>query len=254
MAAGLAGHTELRVLANEPPIVPTPVAFESSSDAEYLTADGRSLCLGDKMVVGQLDLRFEHRSATDKMPTDVVACDLSLADARGAVWKATSRCTTEVFMRYVHDFSAIQGRCFGTDYAPEEFASAIAKPVLDDARFSSDDRFYRQLLIDGKVYDTKFYYTTVHFDVGMAHYERVPTLANLAVRVRNNSLMNAEEDGEFDAIIEFGYMMEWHYLLLSNTAAYSPSYGRWRDVALPMPLVFSPTGETGDPQPGVVVR
>jgi hypothetical protein len=142
--------------------------------------------------------------------------------------------------------------------APEHFSNAIGdNRVLDDIRFSSDDRFYRKFIIDGDIFETNFSYTTVHFDVGLApdESEDFPIMTSLAIRVRKDSLVAIRnQNGESGTNADFGFYMNWRYLLLSHTAVYFPEYGRWRDVAIPMPLLFSGTDGSAGPQPNVKVQ
>jgi hypothetical protein len=231
----------------------TRVGFESNKAAKYATSDGRLLEMGDGIVIASFDIRFESRSETDEMPTDVIACDLWVADIDGRIWRTTSRFTTEIFIRHILDVSSTWATCFSLGRAPASFTRAIdSNRVLDDARYSSDDRCFRMLVIDKIIVNTQFYYTTAHMDVGIVpdDNEECPLLVNCAVRFRSNSflLCSGPEMEQVGAVDEFGFFMHWNYPLLSNTAIYSPEYNRYHDITIPMPLIFTATDESGEPQ------
>lgn len=99
----------------------------------------------------------------------------------------------------------------------------------------------------------QFFYTTLSFDVGVVPDED-PSMVKLAVRVRENCLVQLLNDGgDISTVPPFGFFMEWRYLFAANTAAFFAGYNRWRDVAIPMPLVFTLTDEVDVPQPKVRV-
>lgn len=240
----------------------TKVALDMAAGTRYSTSDGGAIELGDGEVIAAIELRFEHREAPAQqaspqmieLPTDVVACDLWLPDAEGRVWKTTTRSTTEVFVRHMIDISSHEGYLFTLDHVPEEFARAFENEgTLEDARFSSDDRFYRAIILRMQIVQFQFFYTTFRFDVGVVRDED-PLMVKLAVRVREDCLVQLlNDEGDISTVPPFGFFMEWRYLFTSNTAAFFADYKRWHDVPIPMPLVFTLTDEVDAPQPKVRV-
>lgn len=237
----------------------TKVAFEGINGIRYPASNGKSLVFADGEVNAAIKLRFEYQdprkpldSREMQLQTDVVACDLWLPDSEGRVWKTTSRTTTEVFVRHMVDISSAEGFLFTLDRAPADFTRAFSDgPVLRDARFSSDDRFYRRIVLGGRIVEFQFYYTMMPMDVAVVCDD--PWLVKLAVRVGENCLVQRSDIEEDDLITvpPFGYYMDWRLLLLANTAEFAAGYNRWRDAAIPAPLVFTLTDETDAPQPQV---
>ncbi len=164
------------------------------------------------------------------------------------MWQATSRFTTELFVVHLYDFSALRHMdLFTAKRANEEWASAFeAALLLEDARFGTDDRFYRTLLVNGKRRQVQFEYTVLHFDVAVNQGPQASYLTDLAVRIRRGSFW---EEGS--ALPEMGFFLSCRHLLRGNTGMYDPARGFWVDAPIPMPLVFEPSGASAPAQAGV---
>lgn len=225
------------------------VNFEIGGVARYPTADGRSLEVAGNELRGEISLRFEFRDPGDDLPTDVVACDFRTADRDGRLWQTTSRFTTKLFLVHMYDFSALRHMdLFTTKRADEDWPKPFnAALLLKDARFGTDDRFYRTLLVNGEQWQVQLKYTVLRFDV--AAYQPPPELSmlgKLAIRIRSGSFYL-----EGDPVPAIGYYMSFRHLLLANTAVFDEEDGRWLDAPIPMPLVFEPTEGSGSVQAGV---
>jgi hypothetical protein len=219
--------------------------------ARYPTADGRSLEVSGDDLAGELSLRFEFRDPETMLPRDAVACDFRTADRDGRVWQTTARFTTELFVAHLYDFAAVPHGMdvFTATRADERWAKAFESgPLLEDARFGTDDRFYRPLWVNGKRRRVQFKYTVLHFDVAVNQYEGWSYLTDLAVRIRRGSFWY-----EGSTLPDLGFFLSCRHLLRVNTGVFSSERGRWVDAPLPMPLVFAPTDASGVPQSGVQV-
>ncbi len=125
------------------------------------------------------------------------------------------------------------------------FDSAL---LLEDVRFSDDDRFYRPLAVGEDTLEVQFKYTTLTFDV--AYVDEDIGGIDLWVRLREGGLYISG-----DAVPAIGYQMSPHRLWTANLGLPCEEDGHvyWEDSYLPVPLVFEPTGEVGEPNPRVVV-
>jgi hypothetical protein len=163
------------------------------------------------------------------------------------VWRASAATTAEFLIRAMDDLSTIDSSLCPFDVAEEEWTALFKKGFLADVRYSSDDRFYRRVILGAAIRQFQFKYTTVHCDLAFATDPDVDT--KLIVRVRKG-LFDAESVEE---IGPFLYAVDWRGLLRANTAVYSPDYERWQESPLPLPLVFSKTGTRGEPNAGITV-
>ena len=222
--------------------------FEIAGVTRYPTADGRFLEVSGGKLDGELSLRFEFRDPEKMLPRDAVACDFRTADRDGGIWQMTSRFTTELFVVHMYDFSALRHMdLFTPKRADEQWVKAFeAGMLLEDARFGTDDRFYRTLLVNGKRRQVQFKYTVLHFDVAVNQPTEGSYLTDLAVRIRRESFWV-----EGETLPEMGFFLSCRHLLRCNTGVFDPERGFWVDAPIPMPLVFEPTGASGPAQPGV---
>jgi hypothetical protein len=214
-------------------------------------------------LVGEFGLRFELRDTEEMLPVDALACDFRVVDNEGRSWGTTSRFTTRVFLTHMFDFSAPwHMNLFRPEEADKEYTRAFVDlPFLQDARFSSDDRFYRILLVGRRQISISFHYTCVRFDVAGVLDHEGKYLDKLAVKVRAGSFWDwespgeeeDEEDEEDEDVGELGYYMEVVHLLRNNTGAFDAERGFWVDNPMPAPLVFVPGRRKGVPQQNVRV-
>jgi hypothetical protein len=226
------------------------VRFDIAGTTRYPTADGRLLEVSGETLDGELALRFEFRDPEKMLPRDALACDFRVADREGRVWQTTSRFTTKLFVVHMYDFSSLRHmNLFTAKKAEEQWVKAFENgPVLEDARFGTDDRFYRTLLVNRKQVEVKFKYTVLHFDVAVNQYPEGSYLTDLAIRICRGSFWD-----EGSTLPEMGFYLSCEHLLRSNTGVLNPERNFWVDAPIPMPLVFAPTGGAATAQPGVRV-
>ena len=233
--------------------VPTVLSPSATDEAIfYPTSDGRQLRIThehwrDKLHY-QFELGFAHRDPSDELPTDAVECRFWLADVDGNLWTTRSRFTARLFVSSLVSFSSTSRLVtlddLGADVA-NLFDSAL---LLEDARYSSDDRFYRQLVLGDAVLEVQFHYTSMSFDV--AYVEETMSGTALWIRLREGSLFI---DG--DPVPTICYQMRPHRLWSSNVGLPCEEDGHvyWEDSYLPVPLVFELTDEVAEPNPRVVL-
>jgi hypothetical protein len=213
------------------------------------TTDGRTLRFSEAEdgMHGTLQIDISHRDESSE-PTDVLQTTILVADATGVLWRAATATTAEFLIRKMDDLSFIDSVPCPLDDAEEDRKALFEKDVLADVRFSSDDRFYRHVVLGDTIREFQFKYTTVHFDLA---FETDPVFCktNLVVRMRKG-LFDAESAEEIGSFL---YAIDWRGLLRANTAVYSTEYKRWQDSPLPLPLVFSKTGAQGEPNAGITV-
>jgi hypothetical protein len=215
------------------------------------TTDGRFLELREGELCGDLSLRVDPRDVTpnDLSPRDGVTCEFRFADSESRVWLATTRFTTELFIARMFDFTASWPLgVFPPSEADPEFTRAFETGLLlTGARFGSDDRCYRALVMGNRVAPTKFKYTLITLDVALPAKYPSYELA-VAVRVGEYSLWDADEEGFFEP---FGYYVACHHLLCQNEAVYDPAKRFWFEGLFPAPFAVAPTEEVGQPQENV---
>lgn len=216
------------------------VAFETWGTTHHSTSDGRQLEITEGVLSGEMKLGFEFRDPEKMLPTDALACELRTADREGRVWTTTARFTAAVFITHMFDFGASwHMNLFRPRDAEDDYQRAFKEAVvLRRVRCSRDDRFYRTLLIGDQLVTTKFKYTRIIFDVAAIEDPKGHSTL-FAVKVRKGSLLD-EDDEDFG---ELGYCLSCQHLLRHNTGVFDVVRQYWRDNPLPLPLVFSPTGE-----------
>jgi len=217
----------------------------------YPTVDGRNLSINSGDIVGSLSLSFDPRSNSDGFPNDVLNADFRLADSVGDVWSMQSRFMSELFIIHMNDLSSTESGLFPIVSATDEYKEAFQKDLLiEDVRFSSDDRFFRRLLIGKDIFEIQFNNTTVSLDIAViqAEDQDYPYLTKLAVKINGGSLFSDGKD-----LGDIGFYLEIKHLLNSNTAVYSDDYTCWKDSPIPLPSLFQLTNEKSLPQGNVLV-
>jgi uncharacterized protein YfeS len=227
----------------EPVRVPAVVAIEGSG-VGFPAEGGRVLTLGRGEILGEVRLRFDPRDESNDLPTDIVAAEFRTADSEGRVWSLTAHSTAEVFLTHMVDLSSISW----VGPFPKKGRAAFQKDLLlEDIRFSSDDRFYRIFPVGKKTFDVQFKYTTLVFDVAIDRGDdpEDPHLTRLLVRLNEGSLLDINAKVLGDLV----FSMDWRHLFRHNTLARDS--GRLRESPFPLPLTFRPTDERAAPQTSV---
>jgi hypothetical protein len=229
--------------------------YDTAEPEHYPVSDGQVLEIGPGEVAGGLELRYEHRSPSNDLPTDVLACDFRLADRDGRVWGTTARFTARLFADALFEVSAADpaGGLFRPSLGGREYSRAFEDcPLLREVRFSSDDRMYRTLWLGGQEIKTQYRYTTLVFDLaGVCEPEPVRE-ARLAVRVLDHCLYT-EAHGSYRSVGELGYYFPCAGLWRNNTAVFSDEDQCWEARWQPLPLSFTSTGRRGKRQESVRV-
>jgi hypothetical protein len=208
-------------------------------------------------IHAELRLGFMHKSKLESEAVDVITASLLIPDDVGRVWSLDSTFTPEAFITHMFDCSAF--RQMGL-----QSASRISKKVkvafqrdllLRGARIFCDDRFYRVLLLDNKLFEVQFKYTQITFDAAL-HVDTKGLSPDLVIRIRRKSLWgnpykpdtgkkapqsDEEEEFEFEDLGECYFFMQWEQLFKHNCAVYDEAEGRWTMSLFPYPLEFHPT-------------
>lgn len=235
------------------------VQFTTWGVARYPTADGRALEVSAGELRGVMSLRYEYRDPGEQ-PTDAVACEFRTADRDGRLWAATSRFTTRLFVTHMFDLAQDgemdlfrllpEGRGFRDRYKSntlDRYRAAFRDhPLLADARFFSDDRGYRRLVVAGRLVRVKFKYLHLKLDVAGGGADAF--VESLAVRVANHCFWDEDRD---NALGPMAFDIRAVHFLRNNTAVWDAERERWRDAPLPQPLVFSRVEGEGLPQENV---
>ena len=218
---------------------------------KHPTDDGRYLHINSGDIIGSLSLSFDPRSSSDDFPTDVVNADFRTADSGGDVWSMQSRFTSELFIIHMIDLSSTVSDLFPIASAPNEYREAFQNDLLlEDVRFSSDDRFNRRLLLGNDIFEIQFNNTTISLDIAVIQDEDqdYSYLTKLGVKIHGGSLYSGGED-----LGEFGFYLDLKHLLNSNTAVYSNDYTCWKDSPIPLPSLFQLTNDKSKEQDNVLV-
>lgn len=239
-----AGSAPKRITTPKPEPVRAPaiVAYQGSG-AGYPAEGGRILTLGPGPVRGEVRLSFDPREESNDLPTDVIAAEFRTADAEGRVWSLTAHSTAEIFLIHMVDLSSTSW----LSPFPKKARAAFRKNLLlEDIRYSSDDRFYRLFPVGKKPVEVQFEYTTLVFDVavdrGDDEHEEDPELTRLWVRLNEGSLL----DKNANVVGDLTFSMDWRYLFRHNTLLCDS--GRLHELALPLPLIFRSTEARAAPQ------
>lgn len=211
------------------------------------TTCGHILQFPDGSVTGELVLRFASKDESDWLPRDFVALDLAVADEQGDEWVMEATFGADAFLSCMGN-PQLMTRCFSVDESKDEEIRKTfeSRPILDAARFSSDDRSYRIVPVGEKTIEFLFKYTTLTFDV-FWHTSRFGD-EDFLVCLRRNSIMLA--DGTLAGAIAFR-IPPLH--LLQFNAWTTRAEGR-EPLPFPKPLFFRKTGRKIEPQADVVVR
>lgn len=212
----------------------------------FPTTDGNSLSFTDSLLSAELEIDVLPRKPWEELPTDVLVASLLVPDTAGETWKTTSLVTAESVINLAADLMTVDSELVSAGAAPEELSNCFKRKVLSEIRFSSDDRFFRRILIDDQPHSFQFKYTTITFDLAFCEYASLGC-PKIAVFVRPNSLYNEERE----PLPAFYYLASWDRLFQANTAVYSEEYEGGIDDPLPRPLVFARTGRQATPNVGV---
>jgi hypothetical protein len=238
------------------------VWFDTWGSTRHPTSDGRALEVTTGQVQGVMAFRFEGRDSAEQ-PIDAIACEFRLADREGQVWATTSQFTTRVFVTHMFDLAQggemdlfrllPEGRRYkdvAKNNALEGYRQAFRTNVLlSDARFFSDDRGYRHLPVAGRLVRIKFKYLHLSFDVATSAGEGDKT-DWFSVRIAPQCFWDDDRENTLGPL---AFDIRCVHFLHHNTAVWDAVDERWRDNPLPLPLMFSPTGEEGKPQENVLV-
>ena len=226
----------------------TTSELELVGSIAFPTSNNRTLRFEQNPETNSARYAFElsvyYRDTANDLPDDVIAFQVWVADREGVVWTATCRFTPHLFTSRMVDFGE------GDEPMPFEDASATVKDtfslrlLLEGVRASSDDRFYRRILLGDRIYTVKFHYTCMTFDVAVFNEGNTPCLA---VRLREDSLFF---DGA-KSVPPLWFPVYPAELWRWNVAIYDSEEEWWVDSSLPIPLVFELTDEQGEPQDGV---
>ena len=223
-------------------------SIELFGDIIIPTSCGRNIHFMESRVKATLELDIVHKDAGDDLPTDVLSATLFISDSDGNIWSVQSRTTTAYLVEKMVDLSSYEPSLIPISSAPDELKKVFLNECLLDLRYSSDDRFYRQIILGAEILQFPFQYTTIHFDI--AFFQEFEGLdSKIAVHVREDSLLF-----EGDSLEPFYYFIDWKGLFRSNTATYSKEYECWQDNPLPSPLVFIKTNKTSEANEDVKVN
>jgi len=239
----------------------TGVWFDTCGVARYATDDARSLEVSAGQVRGVMSLLFEYRDPVEQ-PTDVIACEFRIADRAGRLWTTTSRFTTELFVTHLFDFARdgvmdlfrlpptrrrYRDPC--EQHTLKSYQDAFQNHLLlADARFFSDDRGYRHLVVARRLVRIKFKYMHLHLDIAGSGENSFADW--VSVRIANHCFWDEERDVPLGPL---AFDFRCVHFLRNNTAVWDADEKRWRDHPFPRPLVFSPMDGGGTPQDNVRV-
>jgi len=170
---------------------------------------------------------------------DVLAATYRIADNTGRLWSLTTSFTAEALITFMDDRSSTAGGLFYMKSAKADVVEAFrSKLLVEDARFSSDDRFYRCIYVGNDKLQVQFHYTTIRCDIAaIEDTSECPVCSQLIVRVKEGSLCV-----EGESIKDLGYYLSIHHLLRLNTAVYSEDYSCWKDSPIALPVYFEESG------------
>jgi len=235
------------------------VSFDTWGTSQYSTNDGRMLEIAAGELRGVMSLRFEVRDA-DEQGTDVIACDYRIADCDGRLWTTTSLFTTELFVTHMVDLTHRNTDLFRLlpdnrrykdatkNNGLTQYRQAFQKPLLlSGARFFSDDRDSRYIVIMGRVTEIRFKYLYLSLDIGSVSDEE--SFADwFSVRIPDQCLWDEQRE---HAIGPLAFDISCVHFLRHNTAAWDSEEQRWQNAPLSRPLIFSPVEGEGKPQANV---
>lgn len=208
------------------------------------------------LVNGEFDLTRLPAESED-YACDAVECRVWIADDGGKKWTAASRFPAYLLL----DELAIaqQRRAWSYYYAP--FDAPLDSPLVEGATWSTDSREVLALPIGEEDFYVQLKHSALAFDIAVARREyRTGMLGPPHLRVQLREGLSYEG---LDALREMNHP-DWlpsisfelvggvERLMFLGGAVLSPG-GSWEAAPFPAPLVFAPTDEEGDPQPGVLV-
>jgi hypothetical protein len=216
--------------------------FEFSSTTRFPTDQGSILEFNESDVVAQISLGFHHRDESDDFPNDILLTRFRVADCLGAIWEYQSHFRSDYIV------GLIQGLLEPMVLIPfgdvgQGVKDAFDGPnVLRDVRFSSDDRFYRAMIVGAEVIEIPFHYTTISFDIAIIEDEI--HRSRLCVRINENSLFKNGDDVGALIFVTAPFIGP-------NTAAFNQENDWWQANPIPAPAVFRKTADLNTPNPKV---
>lgn len=251
------------------------IAYFPASSCHF-TIDGRFLCFGNTGKVSvEIIPRLHHKSDWNNHPLDVIGTEIRVCDSEGKVWSVTSCVLADEILRHVFDLSSGRDmhllRCDPVSGEADSRCtlwneSIRQRMLLQNIGCYCDSRSTVTLLFrenDREVLKQVFLkYSMFVFEISQCSSDDDEFGSeDLAIRVNwqmPGALLETKyfegqgDDLEQHDIGPFGFFMNYPYLL-GNNAFYCDYRERWFASALPLPLRFRPTGETGLPQPHVRV-
>ena len=254
-------------------------SFADFVPVHFPTKEGRWLRIAsrfdeEKTARCEYALRI-HEHGDDEYPVDILALDVFLVDADGAEWHAEKRLHPDVFSshliqekvgaRFFYDLVDGDPAQFAPDAAREQaFASAL---YLPNVRHTSDDFWhYKAIGPDFQRASFDFEHGAV-FDLALKRGSRAESareVSSFLVRLSNAMPYAFPESDDDESRYEhvvggeerpgmgpIQFEIGFKDLLRADDAIYLDGDEMWDTAALPLPLVFGQTGETGEPQPGV---
>jgi hypothetical protein len=216
--------------------------FEFSSTTRFPTDQGSILEFNESDVFAQISLGLHHRDESDDLPNDILLTRFRVADCHGVIWEYQSHFRSDYIV------GLIQGLLEPMVLIPfgdvgQRIKDAFDGPdVLRDVRFSSDDRFYRTLIVGSEVIEIPFHYTTISFDITIIEDEI--HRSRLCVRINENSLFKNGDDVGALIFVTAPFIGP-------NTAAFNLENDWWQANPIPTPVVFRKTEDLNTPNPKV---
>jgi hypothetical protein len=188
----------------------------------------------------KFDYEFELTllpSYHDDLPTDAVQCRFWVADSDGVVWTTSVRFTGEELLNTMDGAGSIErSYCPDNDTSDDSTTAPdrVVTPLVTGARYSSDDRFSRRLIVHDKIVEVPFHYLSIQFDIS---YVKDDIEEEIRVDLRGF------RDANGDALPAFRFAFDpvdlW---TLGRTVSFHEERCRtWCAFGLPIPLVFEKT-------------
>lgn len=184
--------------------------------------------------------------------SDGVECRVWLADADGKKWTVANRFPACLLL---DELAVAQQRRKWYYYSPSD--APLVSPLVEGARWATDSREVLAIPIGEEDFFVQLKHCRLVFDVAASPEDRVSG-ARLRAQLREGvsyeglDALRRVEHPDWLPSISFEIVGGLERLMCLGGALKKDS-GTWEAPPLPAPLVFAPTEEEGDPQPGVHV-
>jgi hypothetical protein len=215
-----------------------PADLPAGDGGRLHLAAGEFLPLAFSFVIGESD---------DE--TDWLESRVRLTDDQGRVWEGRAIRQPSEIIGQMTDFGNGSWPVTESEAPPEWIEALEQRAFFTGARDLLDDRFYRRLYLEDRLWYVPFKYQGPTLDLAF-HREETVGLVRVIARVSGLYAFPSLEDRSPVDLPPICFETSVHHRLFENNWVLDEE-GEWDLDPIPRTVVFQETGVRGDPVPGI---